>query len=31
MEGTRLNFQILGTKVQTKNEMYRLLTVEANI
>ena len=31
MKGSRLNLQILGTKMQTKNEMYLLLTVEANI
>ena len=31
MESSKLNLQILDTKAQTKNEMYRLLTVEAHI
>ena len=31
MEKSRINLNMLGIKVKTKNELYRLLTKEANL
>ena len=31
MEKSEINLNLLGTKAQTKNELYRLLTVEAKL
>ena len=31
METNKLNINMLGLKARTKNEMYRLLTTEANL
>ena len=31
MEGSNLNLNFLGLKAQSKNEIYRLLTVEAEL
>ena len=31
MEGNTLNLQILGLKARIRSEMYRLLTIEANL
>ena len=31
MEGSRINLNLLGIKARTKNELYRLLTTEANL
>ena len=31
MEANKLNINMLGLKAHTKNEMYRLLTTEANL
>ena len=31
MEGNKLSLHMLGLKAKTKNELYRLLTTEANL
>ena len=31
MESSKINLNLLGMKAQTKNELYRLLTVEAKL
>ena len=31
MEESRINLNMLGIKAKTKNELYRLLTTEANL
>ena len=31
MESTKINVMMLGDKVQSKHELYRLLTVEVNL
>ena len=31
MEGIKINLNVLGIKARTKNELYRLLTTEANM